>query len=278
MRQLLVIGIGMGEPDGLTARAAAAMGEADVFFLLDKSEGAAELVAAREALIARFGRPGHRVVRASSPPRRPAPLAEARDDGARALYEAAVADWHAARAALLAGLIAREIGEDGTGALLVWGDPMLYDSTLRVLEAARAHAAATGGPQVALRVVPGITVLQALCAAHAIPLNAIGEAVTLTTGRNVAQAAPGTLPGAFAVLLDDGAGLAALRAQGWAGHVWWGASLGTPAERLLHGPLDEIGGEILRARAEIRAARGWVMDVWLARAAPPASAPASKPS
>ncbi|MCK0206852.1 precorrin-6A synthase (deacetylating) [Starkeya koreensis] len=263
MRSVLVIGIGMGEPDGLTARAAAAIGQAEVFFLLDKGEGAAELVAAREALIARFGRPGHRVVRAPSPPRRPASLAAACDDGARALYEAAVADWHAARAALLAGLIATRIGEDGTGALLVWGDPMLYDSTLRVLDAARAHAQAAGGPGFAVRVVPGITALQALCAAHAIPLNAIGEAVTLTTGRNVAQAKPGSLPATFAVLLDDGTGLAALLAQGWPGHVWWGASLGTPAEKLLAGPLAEVGAEILRARAEVKAARGWVMDVWV---------------
>ncbi|QFR33984.1 precorrin-6A synthase (deacetylating) [Ancylobacter sp. TS-1] len=274
MRTVLVIGIGMGEPEGLTARAVEAIGAAGVFFLLDKSEGAGELVAARESLIARLARPGHRVVRAPSPPRRPAPIAAAPDEGARARYEAAVADWHAARAALLAGLIASEIAEDGTGALLVWGDPMLYDSTLRVLEAARAHAALGGGPGFALRVIPGITALQALCAAHAIPLNAIGEAVRLTTGRNLAGAVGETVTGetgaaaTFAVLLDDGAGLAALLARGWPGHVWWGANLGTPAERLLSGPLVEIGAEILRIRAEIRVARGWVMDVWVGRGPP----------
>ena len=61
MRRLLVIGIGMGEAEGLTGHAMSALARADVFFLLDKAEGAGELVAAREALIARFGRPGHRV-------------------------------------------------------------------------------------------------------------------------------------------------------------------------------------------------------------------------
>ncbi|WP_428032215.1 precorrin-6A synthase (deacetylating) [Ancylobacter sp.] len=257
MRRLLVIGIGMGEPEGLTGRAIAAIGRADVFFLLDKSDGAGELVSARQALIAGFGRPGHRVVRAPSPPRRPASL-----EGARETYEGAVADWHGARAALLAGLIASELGEHQTGAMLVWGDPMLYDSTLRVL--ARAGA----GTDFLVEVFPGVTALQALCAAHAMPLNAIGEEVLLTTGRHVAAATPHAP--AFAVLLDDGAGLAALMARGFDGALWWGANLGTAAEILIAGRLREVAPAALAARARVKAARGWVMDVWLARRdAPP---------
>lgn len=252
MRRVLVIGIGMGEAEGLTGHAIAALGRAEVFFLLDKSEGAAELVAAREALIARFGRPGHRVVRAPSPPRRPASL-----DTARKTYEGAVADWHGARARLLAGLISAELPEEGTGALLVWGDPMLYDSNLRVLGEARAQA------EFSIEVFPGITALQALCAAHGIPLNAIGEEVALTTGRNVAHATPASP--AFAVLLDDGTSLAALAARGFDGEVWWGANLGTAAQVLAQGRLAEVAGEIAEKRAQVKAARGWVMDVWLAR-------------
>ena len=256
MRRVLVIGIGMGEAEGLTGHAISAFARAEVFFLLDKSEGAGELVAAREALIARFGRPGHRVVRAPSPPRRPASL-----DTARKTYEGAVAEWHGARARLLAGLIEAELAEEGTGALLVWGDPMLYDSTLRVLRAARAQA------DFSIEVFPGLTALQVLCAAHEIPLNAIGEEVALTTGRNGAQATPASP--AFAVLLDDGSGLAALAARGFDGEIWWGANLGTSAQVLRHGRLGEVAGEIAQARAEVKAARGWVMDVWLARARPP---------
>ncbi|WP_371348342.1 precorrin-6A synthase (deacetylating) [Ancylobacter sp. IITR112] len=252
MRRVLVIGIGMGEAEGLTGHAIAALGRADAFVLLDKGEGAGELVAAREELIARFGRPGHRVVRAPSPPRRPAAL-----EGARKTYEGAVADWHDARARLLAGLIRAELSEEGTGALLVWGDPMLYDSTLRVLAMARAQV------DFAMEVFPGVTALQALCAAHGIPLNAIGEEVALTTGRNVAAATPASP--AFAVLLDDGTSLAALAARGFDGEVWWGANLGTPAQVLAQGRLTEVAGEIAARRAQVKAARGWVMDVWLAR-------------
>lgn len=256
MRRVLVIGIGMGEAEGLTGHAISALARAEVFFLLDKGEGARELVAAREKLIARFGAPGHRVVRAPSPPRRPAAL-----DTARKAYEGAVADWHDARARLLAGLIAGELPEEGTGAILVWGDPMLYDSTLRVLRAARAQA------EFSIEVFPGLTALQALCAAHGIPLNAIGEEVALTTGRNVAQATPASP--AFAVLLDDGSGLAALAARGFDAELWWGANLGTSAQVLRHGRLGDVAGEIAEVRAQVKAARGWVMDVWLARALPP---------
>ena len=252
MRHVLVIGIGMGEAEGLTGHALSALGRADVFFLLDKSEGAGELVRAREELIARFGKPGHRVVRAPSPPRRPAAL-----DSARKTYEGVVADWHGARAALLAGLIAGELGEDQTGAMLVWGDPMLYDSTLRVLAKARAQA------DFAVEVFPGITALQALCAAHVLPLNAIGEEVLLTTGRHVAAATPNAP--AFAVLLDDGTGLAALAARGFNGQIWWGANLGTAGQVLRAGACAEVAGAIAEARAQVKAARGWVMDVWLAR-------------
>src|SRR5690606_13793426 len=50
-------------------------------------------------------------------------------------YESAVSDWHDARAAQYAGVL-KERG--GTAAFLVWGDPSLYDSTIRVVEKVRA--------------------------------------------------------------------------------------------------------------------------------------------
>ncbi len=290
MRRVLVIGIGMGQASQLTFRAAEALGQADLFLLLEKGEAAAGLVALREGLLARFAKPGHRVVRAPSPRRLrpPLPAGEADADAGAArdaTYRASVAAWHGERAALLAEWLARELPEDGTAAILVWGDPMLYDSTLRVLEGARAVLArrqvdgpadgqadwgAGGGslpPEApagfTVEVVPGLSALQMLCAAHSIPLNGVGEPVLVTTGRRVAERTPDAP--AFAVLLDDGSGLSALLARGWTGEVWWGACLGTPDEALLAGPLTEVGVAILNARAAIRARLGWVMDVWLAR-------------
>lgn len=245
-RRLLVIGIGMGDPAALTFRAVEAINHAEVFFFLDKGEAAGELIALREEILRAHRRAPFRAVTVESPKRT-----------AEGGYRAGVEAWHAARAALFAKLIGEEIGEGGTGAFLVWGDPMLYDSTLRVLEAAR-HAA----PPFEIEVIPGITAIQALCAAHKIPLNGIGEAVEVTTGRRVAARTP---EGAFVALLDDGTGLKALMERGWPGHVWWGACLGTPDEMLMSGRLSEVGEAILRARAEVRARKGWVMDVWLGR-------------
>lgn len=261
-RRILVIGIGMGDPAGLTLRAVEAINRADVFFVLDKGEAAGELVALREEILRVHRRTPYRTVTVESPRR----SAEGRSTPEG--YRAGVAAWHEARAALFARLITEELAPEAaetaasapaphTGAFLVWGDPMLYDSTLRVLERARASA-----PPFALEVIPGITALQALCAAHAIPLNAIGASVEITTGRSVAARTP---EGDFAVLLDDGTGLRALMARGWAGHVWWGAYLGTPDEILVAGRLGEVGEAILHARAEARARKGWVMDVWLGR-------------
>ncbi len=54
-------------------------------------------------------------------------------DRSSAAYRLGVKAWHARRASIYADLVARELGYDETGAFLVWGDPSLYDSTLRVL-------------------------------------------------------------------------------------------------------------------------------------------------
>ena len=50
---------------------------------------------------------------------------------------------------------------------MVWGDPSLYDSTLRIAERL--------DPIPSVKVVPGITSIQALAAAHQIPINDLGH-------------------------------------------------------------------------------------------------------
>ncbi|HEY9212533.1 MAG TPA: precorrin-6A synthase (deacetylating) [Ancylobacter sp.] len=257
MRKILVIGIGAGNPEHLTVQAIEAMNRAQVFFLLDKGADANELVALRETILKRFMRTDdYRLVRAQSPKRE-------LPDAALGGYRAGVEAWHRARAELFAALIASALPEDGVGAILVWGDPALYDSTLRVLGAAQA----AGGVTFATEVIPGISAVQALCAAHKIVLNTIGDPVIITTGRRLAQDYPKGNE-TVVVMLDDGTGLAALLAAGELErplHIHWGAYLGTPDEMLVAGRLDEVGPGILSARAEARARKGWVMDIYLVR-------------
>ena len=268
-RRLLVIGIGAGAPGHLTLQAIEAINRAEVFLLLDKGEAAAELVAAREAILKAYRRAPWRVARLASPKRRADPRIHDGEPGTpsrETTYRADVADWHGARAALLAPLIEAELPEDGVGALLVWGDPALYDSTLRVLEAVRATL------PLAIEVVPGISAVQALTAAHGLVLNEVGAKVILTTGRRVLE--DFSREGTIVVMLDDGTGLEALIAREAQARpaaapplrIWWGAYLGMEGELLMSGELAQVGPEILRLRAEARAARGWIMDVWLVRA------------
>lgn len=247
MRTITLVGIGAGHTGHLTLQAIEAIAAAEVFFVMEKRRAADQLVAMREAILARHARrPGWRLVRIADPRR-----------AAGGDYQDAVADWHAARTRLLVEAIARDLPEEGQGAFLVWGDPALYDSAIRILD-----AVAAAGLAFELKVIPGISAPQALAAAHRIPLNRIGEPVHVTTGRRIGEGLPREVDSTV-VMLDDGTGLAAIDPAGL--DIWWGAYLGTPDEVLMAGPLAEIRDAILSLRAERRAAIGWIMDTYLLR-------------
>lgn len=251
MRHILVIGIGTGDPAQVTVQAIDAMNRASLFFVVDKGPAAAELNRIRDAILARYVRPGYRVVLVADPPR----------DRAPGDYDAVVADWHGARAQAYGKAIAEELGEDGVGAFLVWGDPALYDSTLRILEA----VAARGSIGFTTEVIPGIASPQALAAAHRLALNRVGEPLRVTPARRLA-AEPPRAGESVVVMLDDGTGLAGLDDSLF---VWWGACLGTPGEVIVAGRLGEVRAVIAERRAALKAARGWVMDICLLRNADP---------
>jgi precorrin-6A synthase len=254
VRTIHVIGIGAGDPEHLTLQAIAAMNRTDVFFTIDKGEEKGDLAGLRAELLARHVTRPHRVVTARDPERdRTAPTAR---------YPGAVADWQDRRAQLYERMLADELTEDGSGAFLVWGDPALYDGTLRILDRIRERGT------VAFEVVsiPGISAVQALAAAHRTALNRVGRPVTVTTGRRLADA--GLPPGSddVVVMLDAVDAFAALPAEVAAElEIFWGAYLGTPDEALVRGPLPRVAGEIVALRAELRARKGWIMDTYLLR-------------
>ena len=246
MRRLLVIGIGAGDPDHVTVQAIKAMNLVDVFFVLDKGAAKDDLVRVRRQILAEHVSRPHRVVEVQDPPR----------DRNPADYRAAVDDWHEARAALYERTILEELDEDGCGAFLVWGDPSLYDSTLRIVE----RVLDRGAVPLTYDVVPGITSVQALTARHRIVLNRVGEPVTITTGRRLAGMPAGQDD--VVVMLD---GEEAFRRVGGDVDIWWGAYLGTPDEVLRSGRLADVREDISRTRAEARARKGWIMDTYLLR-------------
>lgn len=175
-----------------------------------------------------------------------------RRDSEREDYREGVDEWHDAVAAAWSRQIAAHPGV-GRVALLIWGDPSLYDSSLRVARRLK--------PVPNVEVIPGVTSIQALCAAHAIPLNEIGEPFLVTTGRRLREG--GWPPGVdtVVVMLDGSTAFQSLDAQGI--QIWWGAYLGMPNQIILSGALADIGATIATARAEARARHGWIMDSYI---------------
>ncbi len=250
MRRLLLIGVGAGDPGYVTAQAASALNEVDVFFVVDKGGDADELVAFRRLVLGRFvEEPAFRIVELPDPPR----------DRASDAYLGAVEDWRARRADLWCAALRDELEEDGVGAFLVWGDPSLYDSTIDIVERIQAR----GGVGFDYEVIPGVSSIHALTARHRIPLNRVGGAVEITTGRRLETRGWPEGVDDLVVMLDAKCSFASIDPEGV--DIYWGAYLGTSDELLVAGPLREVAGEIRRIRAAARERKGWIMDTYLLR-------------
>lgn len=239
MKTILVVGIGTGNPEHLTVQAINALNRADLLFIPDKGASKADLADLRRDIIARYvANPASRTVDYSVP----------RRDAANPDYSAGVDDWHAALAERFAALLS-DVPDNGAGAFLVWGDPGLYDSTLRIIERLR--------DRFAVEVIPGITAIQALTAAHCIALNRIGEPVHITTGRRLGAVAEDTV-----VMLD---GQTAFLTADPDLDIFWGAYLGTPDELTITGRLGDVRDRIVVTRQAARDRHGWIMDTYLLR-------------
>lgn len=246
MTTLDLIGIGTGNPDHLTLAAIAAINAADLILIPRKGSDKADLADLRQTILDRvLTNPAGRVLAFDLPVR----------DENLADYRTRVEEWHDAIAQAWRAAIGSVTPAPARVALLVWGDPSLYDSSLRI--------AARLGPGWTLRVTPGITALQALCAAHAITLNDIGAPVVITTGRRLRDEGWPPAAETVAVMLDAGGAFATLAPEGIT--IWWGAFLGMPDEVLRHGPLADMADEIVQTRAQARARHGWIMDIYLMR-------------
>jgi len=243
MYKLTLIGIGTGNPDHLTFEGARAIREADLILIPRKGDDKADLAELRLDIIKQVeGDTPKRVAHFDIPERRDAKG-----------YLPGVDDWHDAIARLWQGEINATYPSPQNLALLIWGDPSLYDSSLRI--------AARLDPRPETRVIPGITALQALTAAHCIPVNDIGAPFLVTTGRRLRDGGwpPGT--DTVLVMLDGQCSFQALDMAHY--DIWWGAYLGMKEELLVSGPLADVCDRIIDTRAEARASHGWIMDIYM---------------
>ncbi|MGL5866768.1 MAG: precorrin-6A synthase (deacetylating) [Dermatophilaceae bacterium] len=238
-----VLGIGMG-PRHLTVEVAEALASADYVLAADKGPDDA-LLAVRRAVAAAHG---VEVVAVPDPPR---------DRDACANYVAAVRDWHQARADSYAAVLGER---GGTAAFLVWGDPSLYDSTIRVVKVLAARLGFDWD------VLPGVSAPQLLAARHRIVLHPVGRPVHVTTARRLGESVAAGQRNIVVMLggprdLHELGGLDGLGQ--WS--IWWGANLGTDTEQLVAGRVDDVRDTIRTAREHAAQAAGWVMDVCLLR-------------
>ncbi len=252
--QALVIGIGSGNPDHLTREGVAALNRVDVFLVADKGAAKHDLVKLREDLCrAMITHDHYRFVEVPDPDRgsdRERDVAE---------YQSGVEAWHDARARRYAEIIGAEIKDGGTVGFLVWGDPAIYDSTIRVVESITAL-----GVDLELTVTPGISSIQLLAARHKIILNRVSQPIHVTTGRRLVEEYSSAL-GDVVVMLDGDLACGRLTERLDELMIYWGAQLGLPDEVLISGRLSEVIDEIRTRRAAVRDARGWVLDTYLLR-------------
>lgn len=238
--ELWLIGIGTGSPHHVTGEGLQAIREARTILLPHKGSGKDDLAELRYRIIEAAGSSAQ-VLEFDYPERDPA-----------LPYEERVTRWHD-EIAVRWVQTADQASSDGPVALLVWGDPSLYDSTLRI--------AGRLTPPPTIRVVPGITAIQALTAAHAIPLNDVNGPIQITTGRRLRDAGWPEGIDRLVVMLDGEASFQELTEPNLT--IWWGAYLGMPEQIIAAGPLAEVTDKILDARAAARARHGWIMDTYL---------------
>ncbi len=166
--------------------------------------------------------------------------------------------WHEQRATIYERLIGQELGEEERGAFLVWGDPSLYDSTLRIID----QIIARGTVAFEYEVIPGISSIQALAARHKITLNRIGQSIHITTGRKISQGLPANIDDVV-VMLDAECSFKTVSDPEV--DIYWGAYIGTEDEILVSGNLKGRMHDIERIRSEAKGKKGWIMDTYLLR-------------
>ncbi|MQQ08830.1 precorrin-6A synthase (deacetylating) [Epibacterium sp. SM1979] len=249
---LSLIGIGTGNPKHLTLEAVEALNAVDLILIPNKGAGKDDLAALRQAICAEVIRaPGPQIVEFDLPTR----------DEATRDYHTRVDDWHDAIAAIWWDSMTQALPAGGTVGFLVWGDPSLYDSTMRIAD--RLHQRG----DIAVNVIPGITSIQALTAAHTEPLNQINAAVTITTGRQLRDHGWPATADTVVVMLDGQCSFQTLPPQGI--QIWWTAYAGMTNEISISGPLSEVTEKITTTRARARADHGWLMDIYMLRRSAP---------
>jgi precorrin-6A synthase len=254
VNNIRLIGIGTGNPEHLTFEAKRFIESSDLVLLPNKGSEKKDLINLRKLIL-------NDILKTKKKPALLEFLMPTRDDENNN-YLNRVSDWHS-NIALSWSEAIRKFKLDTNMrniniALLIWGDPSLYDSSLRIFSSLNEN-----GRNYSLTVIPGVTALQALTAAHKIPINSLAEPFLVTTGRMLRKSGWPNELGTIAVMLDQKCSFNRLNNKNL--YIWWGAYLGMKAEMLMSGYVSVIGESIQKTRAEARDRHGWIMDTYILR-------------
>lgn len=248
MITLSLIGIGAGNAKYLTVQASDAIRACDLILIPLKGPDKSDLAELRREICADVLNNDLSRLRSFDLPKR---------DTSNPDYKTGVNDWHDAVTSAWCREIQSGLPDGGRVGVLVWGDPSLYDSTLRIADRLKSRM------EISVEVIPGITAIQALTAGHAIPLNTINGPVTITTGRQLRDHGWPDGTETVVVMLDGACSFNALDPTGIT--IWWSAYAGMAQELRLSGPLGEIGPDIQATCATARAENGWIMEIYMLR-------------
>lgn len=262
MKKIYLTGIGPGELKYLTLQAVDVLKNVELFLVPLKKGRKEELLKIRKNIIEGIARDKpFRIIELPFPERR-----HSKD------YEEGVQKWRNKKAEILRDAIENLMSDNETAALLLWGDPALYDGHIDIV-----RGLLEDGLDIEFEVIPGITSIQVLTADHKIPLNQIGESILITTGRRLRELKENTGSpknrkifrgnsdkiNNVVVMLDNYETFNRFRDSGL--YIYWGAYLGTPDEIVISGKLSEVADKITQTRREMKKKKGWIMETYVLR-------------
>lgn len=245
-----LIGIGLGNSKHLTLEAIEAISSCDLIFLGEKKAEKSELAELKKEVCLSHIDPKKTVLQSFIFPER-------KNEGIA--YQDSVSHWHKEIANSWVELILKYLDmnkrlETNIG-IPVWGDPSLYDSSLRVVEKVKGRIKG-----LKVNMISGLSSAQILTSSFGITFNEVGKEVIITTGRKLKEKGWPKSANTVFVMLDGECSFQFLTDPDL--YIWWGAYLGLERETLLQGNLHEKKQDIVKLRKKLRARFGWIMDIY----------------
>ena len=242
MINIFLIGIGTGNPEHLSLEGLDVLNKVDLVLLPRKNNKKLELFNLRKHICQSVIKNKKIIIKEYEVPNRiETPT-----------YSNSVNIWHKKISENIFEIIKEIKNQNLKLAFLIWGDSGLYDSTLRIISKMNIDYR--------LKIIPGISSIQALTSAHLISLNEIGESVLITTGRKLKDEMFIDNQKVL-VLLDGKCSFKNLNIEKY--FIWWGAYLGMKKQVLIKGILKDVYKKIIYQRENSKKINGWIMDTYL---------------